>query len=262
MTHENGMTLQLKVWRQKSQQAEGQLVGYKVENVSPDMSFLEMLDVLNQDLIHKGEEPIAFDHDCREGICGACSMTIDGNPHGPDMGTTTCQLHMRRFTNGQTIVIEPFRAKAFPLIKDLVVDRSAFDRIMQSGGYVSVNTGSAQDANCIPVSKIKADQAMDAAACIGCGACVAACRNGAAMLFVSAKVSQFALLPQGEAERKERVTRMVWQMDEEDFGSCTVMGSCEAACPKEIKLENIARMNREYMKAAFTRREPTAKAAD
>jgi succinate dehydrogenase / fumarate reductase iron-sulfur subunit len=250
------MTLQLKVWRQKNQHSEGGLVSYTVQNVSPEMSFLEMMDVLNQQLVLKGEEPIAFDHDCREGICGMCSMTIDGNPHGPDTGITTCQLHMRHFADGQTVVVEPFRAKAFPLIKDLVVDRSSLDRIISSGGYISTNVGGAPDANSVLVPKKDADLAMDAAACIGCGACVAACRNGSAMLFVSAKVSQFALLPQGQAEREDRVAKMVFQMDEEDFGSCTNMGSCAGACPKEISVENIARLNREFMRSAVLLRAP------
>lgn len=245
----NTMTLNVRVWRQPSGTVPGQLVDYKVEDVSPDMSFLEMLDVLNQKLILRGEEPVAFDHDCREGICGACSMVIDGNPHGPQTSTTTCQLHMRQYKNGQTIVVEPFRAKAFPVVKDLVVNRGAFDRVMQAGGYVSVNTGSAPDGNAIPISKENADLAFDAATCIGCGACVAACPNGSASLFVSAKVSQLSLLPQGEAERNTRAAQMVRQMDEEDFGSCTNMGACAGACPKDISLENIARMNREFMRS-------------
>lgn len=245
------MKLNLRVWRQKNQSTPGALVNYTVNEVNPDMSFLEMIDVLNQDLIKKGEDPVSFAHDCREGICGSCSMVIDGNPHGPDTGITVCQLHMRNFSNGDTVVVEPFRAKAFPVIKDLVVDRRAMDRIQAAGGYVSVNTGNAPDANAIPISKEIADLAMDAAACIQCGACVAACRNGSAMLFVSAKVSQLALLPQGQAEAETRVKKMLWQMDEEDFGSCTNMGSCSAACPKEIKLEHIARLNREYAKSLF-----------
>jgi succinate dehydrogenase / fumarate reductase, iron-sulfur subunit len=256
------MKLNLKVWRQKSATDTGKLVNYEIDSVSPDMSFLEMLDVLNQNLLRKGEDPISFDHDCREGICGSCSMVINGNAHGPETGTTTCQLHMRKFKSGDTLVVEPFRAKAFPLVKDLVVDRSAFDRIMSAGGYVSVATGNAPDGNAIPIGKQKADLAMDAAACIGCGACVAACANGSAMLFVSAKVSQFALLPQGEAEKEKRVSRMVWQMDEEDFGSCTNMGSCAGACPKEISLENIARLNREYFKAALGARPAQSRLGD
>ncbi|NBO38285.1 succinate dehydrogenase/fumarate reductase iron-sulfur subunit [bacterium] len=243
------MRIHLKVWRQKDKSSEGRLVDYTLDTVSPDMSFLEMIDVLNGQLVGRGEEPIAFAHDCREGICGSCAMVIDGEPHGPQTGTTTCQLHMRTFNDGDTIVVEPFRAKAFPVIKDLVTDRSALDRIQAAGGYVSVSTGNAPDGNAIPIAKDLADAAMDAAACIQCGACVAACRNGSAMLFVSAKVSQFALLPQGQAERERRVSRMVWQMDEEDFGSCTNMGSCAAACPKEIKVDNIARMNREFGRA-------------
>ena len=249
------MRINLKVWRQKDQNAGGSLVDYSLDTVSPDMSFLEMIDVLNEKLIGKNEEPIAFAHDCREGICGSCAMVIDGEPHGPQTGTTTCQLHMRTFSDGDTIVVEPFRAKAFPVLKDLVTDRSALDRIQAAGGYVTVATGNAPDGNAIPIGKNIADLAMDAAACIQCGACVAACRNGSAMLFVSAKVSQFALLPQGQAERERRVSRMVWQMDEEDFGSCTNMGSCAAACPKEIKVENIARMNREYGRAMLFGRE-------
>lgn len=249
------MRINLKVWRQRDRKAEGSLVDYSLDTVSPDMSFLEMIDVLNEKLIGKNEEPIAFAHDCREGICGSCAMVIDGEPHGPQTGTTTCQLHMRTFSDGDTIVVEPFRAKAFPVLKDLVTDRSALDRIQAAGGYVSVATGNAPDGNAIPIGKNIADLAMDAAACIQCGACVAACRNGSAMLFVSAKVSQFALLPQGQAERERRVSRMVWQMDEEDFGSCTNMGSCAAACPKEIKVENIARMNREYGRTMLFGRE-------
>lgn len=246
---EKKMNLFLKIWRQKGKHTEGKFVDYELQNVSPDMSFLEMLDVLNQKLIKSGEEPVAFDHDCREGICGSCSMVIDGNPHGPQTSTTACQLHMRHYHDGQTIVIEPFRAKAFPVIKDLIVDRSAFDRIIQTGGYISANTGSAQDGNAIPIQKEKADLAFDAATCIACGACVAACQNGSAMLFVSAKVSQLSLLPQGQPESAERVAKMVFQMDSEDFGSCTNLGSCAGACPKDISLENIARLNREYMKA-------------
>ena len=250
----NNMKLHLRIWRQKGPQDQGKLVDYDLENISPDMSFLEMIDELNQKLIKSGEEAIAFDHDCREGICGSCSMVIDGNAHGPQKSTTACQLHMRQYHDGQTIVVEPFRAKAFPVIKDLVVNRSAFDRIMQAGGYISVNTGSAPDGNCIPISKEKADLAFDAATCIGCGACVAACQNGSAMLFVSAKVSQFALLPQGQPEKATRVAKMVFQMDEEDFGSCTNLGSCAKACPKSISLENIARLNREFMKSMIAGR--------
>jgi len=244
------MNLTLKVWRQKGPEAKGRMETYPVSDVSPDMSFLEMLDVLNEEIIEKGDEPIAFDHDCREGICGSCSLFINGEPHGPMHRTTTCQLHMRSFKDGDTIHIEPWRAKAFPVIKDLVVDRSSFDRIIQAGGYISVNTsGNTLDANAIPVPKEDADKAFDAATCIGCGACVAACKNASAMLFVSAKVSQLSLLPQGEVEASNRVKNMVDQMDKEGFGNCTVTGACEVECPKGISLENIARMNREYLKA-------------
>ncbi|GAA4309121.1 succinate dehydrogenase/fumarate reductase iron-sulfur subunit [Pontixanthobacter gangjinensis] len=245
------MNLTLKIWRQKNAESKGKVVTYQVSDISPDMSFLEMMDVLNEQLIEKGDEPVAFDHDCREGICGSCNLQINGEPHGPDRGVTTCQLHMRRFKDGDTIVIEPFRAKAFPIIKDLVVDRSAFDRIQQAGGYISVNTsGNTQDANSIPVEKENADMSFYAATCIGCGACVAACKNASAMLFTSAKVSQFALLPQGEVEADRRVLQMVEQMDKEGFGNCTNTGACEIECPKGISLENIARMNREYLKAS------------
>lgn len=246
------MKFNLKIWRQKNAQAAGKIVDYAIDNINADMSFLEMMDVLNEELIRKSEEPVAFDHDCREGICGMCSMHINGRPHGPLRGTTTCQLYMRNFSDGETIYIEPFRADAFPIIRDLVVDRSAFDRIMQVGGFVSVNTGQVQDANNIPVNKADADLAMDAASCIGCGACVAACKNASASLFVSAKISQYALLPQGKIEAKERVLAMVNQMDEEGFGSCTNTGACEAECPKGISLTNIARMNREYYIAAIS----------
>lgn len=246
------MKFNLKIWRQKSAQATGKMVDYAIDNINADMSFLEMMDVLNEELIRKGEEPVAFDHDCREGICGMCSMHINGRPHGPLRGTTTCQLYMRNFADGETIYIEPFRADAFPIIRDLVVDRTAFDRIMQVGGFVSVNTGQVQDANNIPVNKADADLAMDAASCIGCGACVAACKNASASLFVSAKISQYALLPQGRIEAKERVLAMVNQMDEEGFGSCTNTGACEAECPKGISLTNIARMNREYYLASIS----------
>src|SRR5688572_23180884 len=245
------MKITLKIWRQKNKGAKGAFKEYKLNHVSPDMSFLEMLDVLNNDLILKGEESIAFDHDCREGICGMCSLYINGRPHGP-LQTTTCQLHMRSFKDGQTITIEPWRAKAFPVIRDLVVDRTAFDRIQQAGGYVSVNTGGVPDANEIPIPKKIADEAFDAAVCIGCGACVAACKNASAMLFVSAKVSQLALLPQGKPERKERAEKMVAQMDAEGFGSCTNTYACEAECPKGISVTNIARMNREYFGATLT----------
>ena len=244
------MKLLLKIWRQKDSNSKGKLVDYPISGIEGDMSFLEMLDVLNQDLIKKGEEPVVFDHDCREGICGSCSLMINGEPHGPDRLITTCQLHMRRFSDGDTIVIEPFRATAFPVIKDLMVDRTAFDRIQQAGGYISVNTsGHTVDANAIPVEKEKADESFNAATCIGCGACVAACKNASAMLFTSAKVSQFALLPQGRVEATERVENMVRQMDLEGFGNCTNTGACEVECPKGISLENIARMNREYLMA-------------
>lgn len=250
MSNEHGnMNLTLKVWRQKNSADKGQLETYQVKGISPDMSFLEMFDVLNERLISEGKEPIAFDHDCREGICGMCSMFINGRAHGPKKGITTCQLHMRSFKDGDTIVVEPWRAGSFPVIKDLVVDRSAFDRIIAAGGYVSVNTGNAKDANNILVPKPDADDAFSAAACIGCGACVAACKNSSAMLFVSAKISQLALLPQGQVERTERAEKMVAQMDEEGFGNCTNTGACEAECPKAISLENIARMNREYFRA-------------
>lgn len=243
------MNLTLKVWKQKNTNAKGHMETFNVKGISPDMSFLEMFDVLNEQLISEGKEPIAFDHDCREGICGMCSMFINGRPHGPKEAITTCQLHMRSFKDGDTIVVEPWRAKAFPVVKDLVVDRSSFDRIISAGGFVSVNTGNAKDANNILIPKDDADDAFNAAACIGCGACVATCKNSSAMLFVSAKVSQLALLPQGQVEREARVMNMVAQMDEEGFGACTVTGACEVECPKEISLENIARMNREYIAA-------------
>jgi succinate dehydrogenase / fumarate reductase iron-sulfur subunit len=246
------MNLTLKIWRQKNASEKGQMSDYTLGNVSPDMSFLEMLDVLNQELIEKGEEPVAFDHDCREGICGTCSLYINGRAHGPGTRITACQLHMRSFKDGDTIYIEPWRAKAFPIVKDLIVDRSAFDRIQQAGGFISVNTsGNTQDANSIPIEKEHADKAFDAATCIGCGACVATCKNSSAMLFVGAKVSQFALLPQGQVEATDRVLNMVKQMDEEGFGNCTNTGACEVECPKGISLENIARMNQEYLKASF-----------
>jgi len=245
------MKLTLKIWRQKNSQSKGSIVNYDIDDISPDMSFLEMLDVLNADLISKDEEPVSFDHDCREGICGSCSLFINGQAHGPDRRITTCQLHMRKFKDGDTIYIEPFRAKAFPVIKDLVVDRSAFDRIQQSGGYISVNTsGNTQDANSIPINKDDADTAFDAATCIGCGACVATCKNSSAMLFVGAKVSQYSLLPQGKTEASRRVMNMVNQMDLEGFGNCSNTGACEVECPKGISLDNIARMNRELMKAS------------
>lgn len=245
------MDLTLHVWRQESPEAEGGMVRYEAKNVSPEMSFLEMLDVLNEELIGKGEEPITFDHDCREGICGACGMMINGRAHGPQAGTTTCQLHMRSFEDGDTIMIEPWRSAAFPVLKDLMVDRGAFDRIIQAGGYISVSTGSARDANEIPVPKTDADLAFEAAACIGCGACVAQCPNGAAQLFTSAKVSHLGLMPQGQPERYARVDHMVAQMEEEVFGSCTNHRECEAVCPKEISVDFIARMNRDYLKAKF-----------
>jgi succinate dehydrogenase / fumarate reductase iron-sulfur subunit len=246
------MKITLKVWRQKDNKAKGILETYTLDTVTPDMSFLEMMDVLNQQLMHNKKDPVAFDHDCREGICGMCSMVINGTAHGPQKATTTCQLHMRSFKDGDTITIEPWRAAAFPVIKDLVVDRSAFDRIVESGGYVSINTGNAPDANAIPIEKHLSDAAFDAAACIGCGACVAACKNSSAMLFLGAKVSHFALLPQGEPERKTRVLAMMSTHDDEGFGSCTNTGACSAVCPKEIDLSNIARLNREYTWAALT----------
>jgi len=246
------MKIYLKIWRQKDASSKGKIVDYTMNGVEGDMSFLEMLDILNEDLISKGEVPIEFDHDCREGICGTCSLQINGRPHGPDRLITVCQLHMRSFKDGDTIVIEPFRAKAFPVIKDLIVDRNAFERIQQAGGFISVNTsGNTVDANNIPIRKENADKAFNAAACIGCGACVAACKNASAMLFTSAKVSQFALLPQGRIEAAERVQNMVRQMDLEGFGNCTNTGACEIECPKDISLENIARMNREYLGASI-----------
>ncbi|MBO3698662.1 succinate dehydrogenase/fumarate reductase iron-sulfur subunit [Roseivirga sp. E12] len=247
------MNLTLKVWRQKNDKDKGQMETYQVSDISTDSSFLEMMDILNEQLINEGKDPVAFDHDCREGICGSCSMYINGEAHGPGREITTCQLHMREFKNGETIYIEPWRAKAFPVIKDLVVDRSSFDRIMASGGFVSVNTsGNTQDANAIPIPKADADKAFDAATCIGCGACVASCKNSSAMLFVSAKVSQFALLPQGKVEAAERVQNMVSQMDDEGFGNCSNTGACEVECPKGISLDNIARMNREYLSASVS----------
>lgn len=247
------MNLTLKVWRQKDGKAKGSLETYQVKDVSPDSSFLEMMDMLNEQLITEGKDPVAFDHDCREGICGMCSLYINGEAHGPGRLITTCQLHMRSFKDGETIYIEPFRSAAFPVIKDVMVDRSAFDRIQQAGGFVSVNTsGNTQDANALPIPKDDADKAFDAATCIGCGACVATCKNSSAMLFVSAKVSQLALLPQGKVEAKTRVLNMVKQMDEEGFGNCTNTGACEVECPKGISLENIARMNREYLSASLT----------
>tara|TARA_B100000678_G_scaffold116804_1_gene97952 strand:- start:403 stop:1149 length:747 start_codon:yes stop_codon:yes gene_type:complete len=248
------MKLTLKIWRQKNFDTKGSIVNYEIDNISPDMSFLEMLDVLNADLILRDEDPVSFDHDCREGICGSCSLFINGQAHGPDRRITTCQLHMRKFKDGDTIYIEPFRAKAFPVIKDLVVDRSAFDRIQQSGGYISINTsGNTQDANSIPINKDDADDAFDAATCIGCGACVATCKNSSAMLFVGAKVSQYSLLPQGQTEASRRVTNMVNQMDLEGFGNCSNTGACEVECPKGISLDNIARMNRELIRASINK---------
>ena len=246
------MKLTLKIWRQKNSETKGQMVSYEIDNISPDMSFLEMLDVLNARLILNDDEPISFDHDCREGICGSCSLFINGQAHGPDRRITTCQLHMRKFKDGDTIYVEPFRAKAFPVIKDLVIDRSAFDRIQHSGGYISVNTsGNTQDANSIPINKEDADNAFDAATCIGCGACVATCKNSSAMLFVGAKISQYSLLPQGKTEASRRVINMVNQMDLEGFGNCSNTGACEVECPKGISLDNIARMNRELLKASL-----------
>ncbi len=244
------MKLNLKIWRQKNEESKGKIHDYELNGVEEDMSFLEMLDFLNTKLLNDGQEPVAFDHDCREGICGSCSLFINGVAHGPERGTTTCQLHMRKFKDGETVYIEPFRSKAFPVIKDLIVDRSSFDRIQQSGAFVSVNTsGNTQDANSIPIPKEDADKAFNAATCIGCGACVASCKNSSAMLFTAAKVSQYSLLPQGKVERQKRVLSMVKQMDLEGFGACTNTGACEAQCPKEISVKNIARMNREYLMA-------------
>jgi succinate dehydrogenase / fumarate reductase iron-sulfur subunit len=252
MSTATGMNLTLKIWRQKDSKSKGKMETYNVKEISEHMSFLEMMDVLNEQLVAEKKEPVAFDHDCREGICGMCSLHINGEAHGPDRGVTTCQLHMRKFNDGDTIHIEPFRAKAFPVIKDLVVDRSSFDRVIQSGGFISVNTsGNTQDANAIPIPKADADKAFDAATCIGCGACVASCKNASAMLFVSAKVSQLSLLPQGKVEAQERVLSMVEQMDAEGFGNCTNTGACEVECPKGISLENIARMNRDYLSASI-----------
>lgn len=249
------MNLTLKVWRQKNSKTKGRFETYQVPGISSEMSFLEMFDVLNEKLIEEGKEPITFDHDCREGICGACSMYIDGQPHGPWQQNTTCQLHMRAFKDGDTIVVEPWRSVAFPVIKDLMVDRTAFDRIIQAGGFISVNTGNAVDANAIPIDKKDADDAFMAAACIGCGACVAACPNGSAMLFTAAKISQLALLPQGEPERESRALNMVAQMDKESFGNCTNVYACEAECPKGISVSNIARMNREFLHAGLDNEE-------
>jgi succinate dehydrogenase / fumarate reductase iron-sulfur subunit len=244
------MKLYLKIWRQTNADSNGSFQNYEIDEITPDMSFLEMMDVLNEKLIMEGVDPVAFDHDCREGICGSCSLFINGRAHGPDTGITTCQLHMRKFQDGDSIVIEPFRASSFPVIKDLVVDRKSFDRIQHAGGYISINTsGNTQDANTIPIRKEDADNAFDAATCIGCGACVATCKNASAMLFVSAKVSQFSYLPQGQVEAKDRVLNMVKQMDEEGFGNCTNTGACEVECPKGISIKNIARMNKEFLKA-------------
>ena len=246
------MKLFLKIWRQKNPESEGKIISYEIDGITEDMSFLEMMDVLNEKIMHNGGDPVAFDHDCREGICGSCSMFINGQPHGPDRGVTTCQLHMRKFKDGDTIYIEPFRSGAFPIIKDLVVDRTAFDRIQQAGGYISINTsGNTLDANTIPIEKESADKAFDAATCIGCGACVATCKNSSAMLFVSAKVSQFALLPQGKVEATDRVLNMVKQMDLEGFGNCTNTGACHVECPKGISLDYIAKLNTEYAKASL-----------
>jgi succinate dehydrogenase / fumarate reductase iron-sulfur subunit len=254
-THGKSLNLTLRVWRQKDARDAGGFREYQVSGISTDMSFLEMLDILNEQLIAQGEEPVAFDHDCREGICGMCSLMINGQAHGPERMTTTCQLHMRKFADGDTITIEPWRAQAFPVIKDLVVDRSAFDRIMAAGGFVSVNTGQAPDGNTLPVPKTTQESAMDAAACIGCGACVAACKNASAMLFVSAKVSQLAQLPQGQPERASRVLNMIAKMDDEGFGGCTVTSECQAACPAGISISHMARLNREYMRATLFSKE-------
>jgi len=248
------INLHLKIWRQKGPSEAGHFMDYEARNISTDMSFLEMLDVMNTDLIKSGKDPIEFDHDCREGICGSCSLAINGAPHGPDRATTTCQLHMRRFKDGETIYVEPFRAKAFPIVRDLVVDRSSFDRIQHKGGFISVSTGNAQDANCLPIPKQDADFAFEAAACIGCGACVAACKNASASLFVAAKISHLAKLPQGQPERDQRALKMIAQMDAEGFGACTNTGACSATCPKEISLETIGLMNRDYLKASLRER--------
>jgi succinate dehydrogenase / fumarate reductase iron-sulfur subunit len=248
------LDLTLKVWRQKGPNDKGEFMEYQATGISTDMSFLEMLDVMNNDLIRKGKDPVQFDHDCREGICGSCSLVVNGSPHGPEVATTTCQLHMRKFKNGETIYIEPFRAKAFPVVRDLAVDRSAFDRIQQAGGFISVNTGNAQDANALPVPKDNADRAFEAATCIGCGACVAACKNASASLFVAAKITHLGLLPQGQPERDQRALAMIAQMDAEGFGGCTNTGACSATCPKGISLETIAKMNRDYVSATVTER--------
>ena len=248
---EKTINITLKVWRQRGPKVKGNFETYSLSDISTDSSFLEMLDILNEKLVNDGQEPVVFDHDCREGICGMCSLFVNGHPHGPDEDVTTCQLHMRKFKDGETITIEPWRSAGFPVIRDLMVDRNAFDKIMQAGGYVSVNTGGIPDANAIPISKVDADEAMDSASCIGCGACVAACKNGSAMLFVSAKVSQFALLPQGRVEAARRAKAMVGKMDELGFGNCTNTGACEAECPKNISISNIARLNREFISAKF-----------
>jgi len=246
------MKINLKIWRQVSREMPGKMMDYTLDGIIPELSFLEMLDILNEELLKKGEEPIAFDHDCREGICGACSLYINGRPHGPEQGITSCQLHLRSFKDGDTIYVEPWRAKPFPVLKDLVVDRSAFDRIIQAGGYISVNTGSAPDANIIPIPNENVKEAFEAADCIGCGACVAACKNASAMLFVAAKVSHLALLPQGQVERQSRVEKMIAQMDKEGFGACTNTGACAFECPKSIPVSHIARLNREYLSAKLT----------
>lgn len=253
--NKNNMNLTLKVWRQKNNQEKGSFKSYEAKEVSPDASFLEMVDSVNETLVKKGEEPIAFDHDCREGICGSCGFMIDGNAHGPQKGTTVCQLHMRHFSDGQTVILEPWRAKAFPVIKDLMVDRTAFDRIIKAGGYISANTGGAPDANAVPIPKPNADEAFMSATCIGCGACVASCKNASAALFTSAKITHLSLLPQGSVEREQRAIDMVAQMDAEGFGACTSTGTCSASCPKEISLINIASMNRELLRATLTKRE-------
>lgn len=255
MEKKQNINLKLKVWRQKNAQSEGEFVTYDAQNISPDASFLEMLDYVNEGLINKGEAPIVFDHDCREGICGSCGFMINGNAHGPQKSTTVCQLHMRAFKDGEELTLEPWRAQAFPVLKDLMVDRSAFDRIIKAGGYISVNTGNARDANAIPIPKPDADEAFMSATCIGCGACVASCKNASAALFTSAKISHMALLPQGQVEREQRALDMVAQMDAEGFGACTSTGSCSASCPKEISLINIAKMNREYLRAAISKKE-------
>jgi len=255
------LNLKLKIWRQKGPGDKGAFMDYDAKDISTDMSFLELLDVMNNDLIRQGKDPVEFDHDCREGICGSCSLVINGNPHGPEVATTSCQLHMRKFKNGDTIYVEPFRAKAFPVVRDLVVDRGAFDRIQQAGGFISVNTGNAQDANSIPIPKDHSDRSFEAAACIGCGACVAACKNASASLFVAAKITHLGLLPQGQAERDRRAIAMISQADHEGFGACTNTGACSAACPKEISLETIAQMNRDYVCASLRNR-PKNKALD